>query len=160
MTDRLAPYGGVRRLGPEIRFKDGCVLLAAHFRPQVARILYAAALEAPPLVDDVLVVTDAARLPSAGGKPSKHKPPSAPGEEGFSAIDIRTGVGAPPRDGQIEAPSDAERFEKAKDWAARIRFRLGSEYDVVFGDAAHRDHIHVEHDERPAFIGQRTVEKE
>lgn len=149
--DRLAPYGGSRTLGPEIRIKPGAVLLAAHFRPEVARIFYAAALEAPLLVGDVLVITDAARLPTQGANASLHKPPAAPGEHGFAAIDIRTGVGSERREGQIEAPDDAQRLEKARHWAARIRARLGDEYDVVFGDAAHHDHIHVEHDPDPSY---------
>lgn len=107
-------------------------------RPGIRPMLRAISLEAPQTVDGVVVITSTIRDP----------------ENDFSwhwnanALDVRTGcfdrMARSP--GAIIAPTYEDRVRLAAEWAARIRNRLGLEYDVIFGDARHIDHMHIEHD--------------
>jgi len=36
--------------------------------------------------------------------------------------------------------------KKAAEWAQKMRNKLGPDYDVVYGDSEHLDHIHCEYD--------------
>jgi hypothetical protein len=61
------------------------------------------------------------------------------------AIDIRA-VDPSDREGAIIGEDEEEQIEIGERWAERIRQKLGDNYDVVFGDALHINHIHVERD--------------
>jgi hypothetical protein len=137
-----------RSLGPRILFKpgpSGAYFFALHFHhPAIARMIAVAAETAPPLVGDVIVFTEAYR-PARIGKPSLHPK--------YQAVDIRTGIDHPTMDGAIRSPEGVSpdearrcRIRDAGLWAERMRMRFGSDFDVVFGDEAHIDHIHLEHD--------------
>ena len=108
-------------------------------------ILEALSLTAPrALVDGVVVITSTHR--SHGSRFSWHSR--------FAALDYRTGLyldeagdlALGTRRGSIVAATPALALEVAQSWADRLDRRLGSAFDVVFGDARHIDHGHVEND--------------
>jgi hypothetical protein len=116
----------------------GCRVFFGHLaNPNVCRILAVAAKEAPELLGDVMIVTEGFR-PHRTGQPSLHPE--------LRAFDLRTGIDAPTLRGAIVHHSRTHRLELAQLWADRMRLRLGTDYDVVFGDDRHIDHIHVEYD--------------
>lgn len=39
-----------------------------------------------------------------------------------------------------------DELEKTREWVRRLRVKLGENYDVVYGDHRHSDHIHIEYD--------------
>lgn len=133
--------------------------------PGFRAICRALALEAPELVDQVVVITSNHRTPALGSaQPFSY-------HWRFAAADWRTGLylhhpgthqeklvlhGSRP--GAIVAPTAAEALEIAKAWGARARARLGSEFDLLIGDRNHIDHGHLEHDARKAArVYERTV---
>jgi hypothetical protein len=134
-----------RRLGPRIIFKagdTGARLFAGHLEdPAVCRMIAVIARTAPPTVGGVVVITEAWRE-GAGLHPE------------LKAVDVRTGIDRPDIPGAIRAPSlhphlpaaRELRLKMGHEWAEDIALRLGSDFDVVFGDPAHIHHIHVEHD--------------
>jgi len=111
----------------------------------IREILEALSLTAPrELVDGVIVITSTYRAPGSGF--SWHSR--------FAALDYRTGLyrdqagnlalGA--RRGSIVAETPELALEIAQAWADRLSNRLGSNFDVIFGDARHINHGHVEND--------------
>lgn len=127
-------------IGRKIEFKTHVYLRAEHLMDHsIPRILYVASMTAPKTVDDVIVITDLWRTGS-GYHPK------------FKAVDIRTGIGVPLRRGAIDAQSHEMKMRRANEWAGRMRIRLGFEYDVIFGDEDHIDHIHIEHDSTKELI--------
>lgn len=111
----------------------------------IREILEALSLTAPRgLVDGVVVITSTYRGTGSGF--SWHSR--------FSALDYRTGIyrdqagnlALGTRRGSIVAPTPELALEVAQAWADRLSNRLGSNFDVVFGDARHIDHGHVEND--------------
>ena len=128
--------------GPEIRFKTTAppaVLYGEFFEPGPAALVRAFALEAPPTKGGVVVVTSVYRKP--GSKPSYHPE--------LEAVDVRTGVDDTRLVGSILGRTRADRYAKAEAWAERVRKRLGSEFDIIYGEASrHVDHIHGEWDRR------------
>lgn len=128
--------------GPLVVFKTGdfgARLFAEFFGPSSAALVRAFALEAPPLKGGRMIVTEVWRKPRRTGD----------AHYDLRAVDVRTGVEDTRLVGSILGSTRASRYEKAETWAARVAKRLGSEYDVVFGEAVrHVDHIHGEHDSR------------
>lgn len=103
-----------------IKFLDSVKINGAHFEPHIARILQLARDTAPPFVDATLWVTSANDGRHMQG--SRHYT--------NEAFDLRVR--------NIRGHVSRE----AKEWAARLKERLGRGYDVVFEG----DHIHVEFD--------------
>jgi hypothetical protein len=106
------------------------ILLGRHFDPEIARILLVAKATAPRTTDDTVWVTSA----------------WAPVEHGLhnkgEAFDIRV---------RNVVGFDIETFQYCKEveaWVYRIQEQLGSDYDVVYGDSKHLNHIHIEYDPR------------
>jgi hypothetical protein len=126
-----------------LKFKGDVHLLISNLNPEVVWILQVAIHQAPPLLDDTMVVTSAADGSHSEG--SRHYP--------GLAWDIRY-LGD--REGGVDlnkltAPSliplGAEDFahlqrEHARQWAKRAAQTLGSDYDVVLEPT----HIHIEWD--------------
>ena len=121
------------------------------------RIIAVAMDEAPRLIDDIVAVTSAWR-------PAK---PRFSWHHMGRAVDFRTGLnlrddfremGQPDLDDLVytrrpgaiwcEPPGENEAeavYYSACAWADRIRARLGTEFDIVYGiDVGHWNHIHAE----------------
>jgi hypothetical protein len=134
----MSPLAG--SAGPQILIKDGpqgAFLFGGHFAdPFFCRMLEVMAETAPPLAGNVMVVTEGYRR--ARRDRDLHSE--------LKAVDVRTSVDDPGRLGAILGEELSERMVAGRGWADRIRARLGSEYDIVFGDAKHKDHLHGEHD--------------
>jgi len=155
--DFLTTYGDrspLRTLGTSLAFRR--VPWECLETPGFRAIARALALEAPTLVDQVVVVTSTHRGPDPAAMPDSWAEPFSYHQR-FAALDWRTGLsregsdlrlGARP--GSIVADTPLEALEIAKAWAARVRARLGPEFDVLLGDANHIDHGHAEHDARKA----------
>lgn len=124
-------------IGPRIMF-DRPVPWELFERPGPRAMLRAISLEAPQTVDGVIVITSTIRDPD--GPFSWHW--------SADALDVRTGCfdAMAKARGAIIAPTYDDRVRLAGEWAARVRNRLGLEYDVIFGDERHIDHMHLEHD--------------
>jgi hypothetical protein len=120
--------------GPRIIFKDdrdssigrGCILYAAHLRPEVIAIVRAAALEAPEGLEVITI--------SEGWRDIRERRDL---HEEARAFDISLN-GIPGPDEIREAVGD--------DWGARIAKRLGGDYDVIVHGEGSNLHIHVELD--------------
>lgn len=117
---------------PRLRFKEGVVLCARHFRPEIVRILTAALREAPD-GQEWVTVTEAWR----------YMRESRDLHNDFAAFDFSI------RD--IPATSESDQIDKAIRWAKRLRLSLGADYDVIFHDAGTGFHIHAEYDPKPAM---------
>ena len=111
----------------------------------IREILEALSLSAPlDLEGGVVVITSTYREPGSGF--SWHSR--------FAALDYRTGLyrdqagnlALGDRRGSIVAATPELALEIAQAWADRLSNRLGSNFDVVFGDARHINHGHVEND--------------
>ncbi len=128
-------------IGPRVEFGESCLLYAEFFEPGVVALIRAFALEAPPLVGRVMVVTDAWRA-KLDNTPSWHPY--------LCAIDVRSGVeDDTPRRGAIIGDSVDIRYDRAVEWRNRVAVRVGAEYDIVYGRAVnHVDHVHGEWDQR------------
>jgi len=94
-----------------------------------------AAETAPTLRDNTMMLTEAWRPGHA--QASLHP--------ACKALDIRA-VDHSDRPGAIVGIDDEERIRIGDRWAERMRKKLGDNYDVVFGDANHINHIHLERD--------------
>ena len=111
-------------------------------------ILSALCLEAPRTLGGVVVISSTWRRAGSLDPFSWH--------QRFEAIDWRTGLyrdglgelllGGRP--GSILAGDPLEALGLAIEWADRVAARLGSEFDVVYGDRRHEDHGHAERDGR------------
>ena len=122
-----------RPQGPRVIFKDdrdsaigrGAILFGAHFRPEVAAIIKAAADTAPHYLDEITVseawrdIRDTRDL-----------------HEEARAFDLSL-------HGLVEGDA-GERH--AQDWAQRIRDVLGADYTVVVHGEGSNRHIHIELD--------------
>lgn len=131
--------------GPLIRFEQE-VPWELFERPGIRAILRAVSMEAPRTIGGIVVVTSTWR-PFVGEFTYHNR---------CDAIDVRSGVDGSSRQGAVIAPTREERIEVARAWSVRIKLRLGIEYDVVFGDARHIDHLHIEHDGSKAMARYRT----
>ncbi len=126
------------RLGPRVVWKDGesgAYCFSRHYAPEIAAMVRVAAETAPTLRDNTLVLTEAWR--PGHSQASLHP--------ACKAIDIRAVDGAD-RPGAIVGADEAEQTVAGDRWAERMRQKLGDNYDVVFGDQKHINHIHVERD--------------
>lgn len=120
--------------GPRIVFKDdrdssigrGCVLYAAQLRPEVIAIVIACAKAAPPLRDNMMVVSEGYR--SIREKRDLHKE--------SRAFDISCN----------QIPDEAKREELGRVWARRIEHELGPDYDVIAHGEGANFHLHIELD--------------
>lgn len=106
---------------PFLQLKAGVELDARHLDPEIVRIVNVARATAPELRDDTVWITSAAEKSPGRLEYSLHY-------EG-EALDfrVRNVIGGEP---------------VAREWADKIQFALGDDYDVVF----ERTHIHVEYD--------------
>jgi hypothetical protein len=120
--------------------ESGACMYAEHFNdPMLCRLLTVAAETAPPLRKDMLVVTEGYRE-ARPGKRDLHAR--------LKALDFRTGIENPLLDGAILASPNSRinRIRAAKGWVERMEARLGTDFDIVFGDSKHINHIHGEED--------------
>lgn len=120
-------------MGFDLRFVDGVILHADHFRPEIASMLYWAAKESPPTDDGIVWVTSAWRV--EGDTPSYHPLDCA--------FDFRVS--------NIVARDWAQREQIAKEWAGRCRLHLPTpHYDWIVHDVGQGLHLHSERNgERP-----------
>ncbi|MCA9506489.1 MAG: hypothetical protein KC616_25605 [Myxococcales bacterium] len=104
----------------------GCVLHAAHFRPELAAVVVAAAELAPPEVEQVWLVEGWRDIRDT---PDRH--------ETLDALDI------------VGTDGKGQRFLTSRQyvaWSQRVSSRLGDRYDVLAHDAGSGWHIHAEWD--------------
>ncbi len=129
----------------------GARLVFAHSVPwevldRCLPLLRAIALEAPPTVGAVVVITSTHRTPKPGESFTWH-------HAGF-AIDWRSGIKPDRLTGELGAIVASSRdmaIAILKSWVERVRARVGNEYDIVGPpDPRHLDHGHGEHDGRKA----------
>lgn len=113
---------------PGLKLLDTVKINGIHFYPEVRVILDAARETAPELSDNTVWITSAADGKHKAG--SKHYT-----SEAFD-LRIKNVKGFKP--GQLNIP--------AARWAERLRATLGFNYDVIYGDKGHLDHIHIELD--------------
>ena len=127
----------------EATFEVDTVKLALWHLIEVAR------KEAPPTVGGCIVIVSIYRKPAKGARFSYHHV--------GRAVDLRTDLSITPegmiraggREGAIVDPDEVGgALTEARDWAQRIRERLGNEYDVVWNQADHLSHLHLEFDRR------------
>lgn len=114
-----------------LQIKDGALVAARHFDPPMIP-LWIAILELSPEMEDSLVwITSGSDAHRFALHPN------------FRALDVRTK--------NIKAGNLVQRRAAADQWAARIRRRVGRNYDVIFeesGENPDKDHIHGEYDEK------------
>ena len=124
-------------LGPRIMAKegtDGAYLFPTHYRdPRICRLIRIAAETAPPLIGQVLVITEGWR-----DKDDQHGR--------MQAIDFRTGIESPELLGAISGSDRFTRMALAHEWVDKQRKRLGTDYYIKFGDPQHITHIHGQRD--------------
>lgn len=132
--------------GAMIRF-DQDVPWELFERPGIRAILRAVSMEAPRTISGIVVVTSSWR-PEVGPFSYHHR---------ADALDIRTGIERSAAPGAIIGPTREARMEIARQWAVRMKLRLGVEYDVQFGDVKHIDHFHIEHDGLKAMARYQTA---
>jgi hypothetical protein len=121
--------------GPRIVFKDdrdsrvgrGCHLHAGHFRPEMAKVIYEAALTAPREAD-VMVVSEGWR----------HIRDSRDLHEEGRAFDLSLNI--------VTGLSFDQRKTMGTEWSNRLRAKLGRDYDVIVHGDGGNLHIHVELD--------------
>ncbi len=94
-----------------------------HFDPEICRILHIAKETCPGTTDNAVWVTSA--NDGKHSRLSKHY--------SNEAFDLRI-------------RNLTEGADAAARWATAMKQKLGEDYDVVYGDSAHLDHIHVEYD--------------
>jgi hypothetical protein len=133
-------------VGPQIEFAMPVPWEVFAF-PPIAKILSAICLEAPEMVGGVVCITSTWR-PAADPASWHHS---------GTAVDLRTGVDGATRRGAVVGLTRETRIENCRGWATRIKLRLGIDYDVIFGDPKHIDHIHIEHDGLKAIKPFRTM---
>lgn len=125
-----------------IGLKPDVKLTGRHLDPEIYKMVFAAYMTAPKLNDGTVWITSANDGTHKVG--SKHYK--------SEAFDIRIwnvrGYDGPHREmGKLTWTKQ----EVITNWARGLRLALGDDYDVVYGDRLHLDHIHVEWD--PASCG-------
>ena len=144
MSDALGSREALQALGAPLEFV-GPTRWECFGVGGVQTILEALALTAPRLEGGVVVITSTYRPPSS--RFSWH--------QRFAAVDVRTGIYRGDdgelelgrRRGSILASSPRQALEVGRRWKSDLEARLGSTFDVVFGDDdAHLDHLHLERD--------------
>lgn len=103
--------------------KDDVKVNGAHFDPEMVRILDVARLCAPETKDRAVWVTSA--------NDGEHMEDSKHYSNQAFDIRVRNVVGGHPA---------------ILNWCAHMRHMLGDDYDIIYGDKNHLDHIHVEFD--------------
>jgi len=120
---------------PKLAFKPEVRLGRWNLRPEAVLILEALLATAPPMFDDVVLITSA--CDGQREKPSCH-------ELGL-AFDVRYLPGQHgPRPGCIVADSVEACEAEALAWSGRLAMALGRDYDILI----HLKHIHIERDAR------------
>ena len=135
MTEVEIPWA---RLGPRVEWKSGASgawSFGRHYAPEIATIVRAAAETAPSLVENTLIITE-------GWRPGV---PQASLHPACKAVDIRA-IDDAMRPGAIVGEDDEQKLLYGARWAARLREKLGTDFDVVFGPPNHLNHIHIERD--------------
>lgn len=107
----------------KLYFKNEVKLNGRHFDPEVRCILDIARDTAPDMTDGAVWVTSA----NDGNHMDTSKHYS---NEAFD-LRVRNVVGKHPA---------------VMEWCAIMREKLGKDYDIIYGDPAHMDHIHAEFD--------------
>ncbi len=105
----------------------GCILYGAHFRPEMACIPYWVARTAPEELDEV-VLTEGWR--DVRDSRDLH--------EELRGIDVSL-------NGLADGGGESKK-SKAESWAARLRERLGSDYQVILHGDGLNYHMHCELD--------------
>jgi hypothetical protein len=117
---------------PKLLLKDEVKINGHHFNPEIRRMLDVVRLTSPEVNGGIWVTS---------ANDGKHKA----GSKHFTneAFDIRIRNVKEFKWG----PEGGYIFNEVIDsWAKRIRLELGLDYDVVYGDKKHLDHIHIEYD--------------
>ena len=123
------------RHGPRIHFKTdaqssigrGAVMMSGHFRPEIARIIWAAGVTADPMWTDITI--------SEGDRPKIR--PGRDLHPELRALDISLN----------HLAGDVSTHRKAGEaWAERIRDLLGPDYQVVVHGGEWNLHLHIELD--------------
>ena len=137
MSSRRTPID-YPRFGPRVVFKPGAsgAWLFAETLERLAPAIAVAARTAPTLRGNEIVIVEGWR-PGSTRRASYHPK--------HAAIDIRA-VDSRGRFGAVHGLTRAEKIRTAVAWAARIRLELPLYFDIVYGDASHIDHIHIECD--------------
>lgn len=119
----------------ELRFHPDVKFVSRNFAPEIAQILYVVQETAPETRDNTIWVTRAWAEENRGTH--------AAGE----AFDIRI---------KNVVGFNIVTFQYCKEveaWVYRIREQLGSDYDVVYGNSKHMNHMHIEYDPKKSSIG-------
>jgi hypothetical protein len=131
--DRSKRRDKMRKLGPRIHVKNdsessigrGCILHGAHFRPEIAKIVWSASRAAPPRTETLVL--------SEGYRDIRH---TRDMHEELRALDITFRLGA----------DMLPTLDEYAAVVARMKALLGPDYDVlVHGENSNR-HIHCELD--------------
>jgi hypothetical protein len=121
---------------PLLKFKNGVTINGAHFDPEMVRVADAARITAPRLIDDTVWITSA--------NDGKHSDTSLHYHNRAFDVRIRNVSGL-----VWEKLGEERKFmynDIVQQWADDIKLRLGSDYDVIYGNESHLSHIHVEYD--------------
>lgn len=125
-----------RNLGVRIIFKRdsessvgrGAVIYRAHFRPEMANILYSAALTAPRELGEEMWVTEGFR----SVRPTRDL------HEECRAFDIDCT--------RISASSYTSKYNISQNWANSIANELGPDYQIILHGGEKGLHLHIELD--------------
>lgn len=113
-----------------IEIKQRVVLRTAHFRPHMVQIIMVAFATQPETTDGKLVITE-------GWRDIRD---SLDFHEHCAAFDFRCK--------NLVGASQEERERQGHAWAAVMRERLGSDYDVIAHGEGDNFHVHAEFDPR------------
>lgn len=118
---------------PDVKLKDKVHINGRHFDPIISRMITVTRLTAPSLVGNVLWITSA--------NDGKHKDTSKHYTNEAFDVRIRNVKGL-----KWGVRMEFVYNEVVKAWADQIELALGKGYDIVYGDAKHLSHIHIEYD--------------
>ena len=118
---------------PDLKLLDDIKINGRHFDPEIRRILDVARMTSPKMLGDSVWVTSA--------NDGSHKQGSKHFKNEAFDIRIRNLVAF-----KWGASGEFIFNETINNWARQLRLELGEDYDVVYGDAQHLNHIHIEYD--------------
>lgn len=130
-TPEIRSRHGVRiifKRDEESNVNRGAVLYRAHFRPELAIILYWAAFHAPEELGNEMWVTEAWR--NIRDSRDLH--------EEMRAFDIDCT--------RIEAPDFKQKYDIARMWGIFLQEEIGPDYQVILHGGQESLHLHVELD--------------